>query len=140
MGYRIESYTLDELQRVSLPGTAATALFWVIPLGKWPMGTLDNLWYEFTAVEGIWKELGLLLVKRFGEDNSASNANLKALVSSGKLNELLPKGAVKNVARIPSEQRRGFLICSGAYPQPGWGVWVDANRDYKLSHYVRIFS
>ena len=132
MGYRIESYTIDELQRVALPGTAATALFWAIPLGNWPGAALQNLWHEFTRGNGVCRRLGLLLAKDTHQvrDGALRKSNLSGLVDSGKLVDLLPKGAVRHAASVPGNSACGFLICSGAYPQPGWGVWIDINNMY----------
>ena len=63
MGYKIETYSLAELNRISTPGKVVPALFWVIPVGQWDSYELEKLWHHFTRRESICNELGLMLVK-----------------------------------------------------------------------------
>ena len=42
MGYKIETYSLNELNRISTPGKVVPALFWMIPIGQWESNVLEK--------------------------------------------------------------------------------------------------
>ena len=52
MGYRIDSYTREELGKIALPGRAVSTLFWVLPVGRWRPSELDDWWNHFTRSQG----------------------------------------------------------------------------------------
>ena len=61
MGLPVEHYSLHELQRIAIPGTAPPCLFWAVPVGKWRAAVLDEWWRSFTEGDGECREYGLLL-------------------------------------------------------------------------------
>ena len=63
MGYRIDSYTLAELSKISMPEVVVPSLFWVVPVGDWRYDDLYDLWQLFTEKKGVCKDLGLILIK-----------------------------------------------------------------------------
>ena len=63
MGYKVKTYSISELKKISTPGRVIPALFWMIPIGKWDYNDLENLWFHFTKNSSRCKELGLLMVK-----------------------------------------------------------------------------
>ncbi len=63
MGYKVETYSLSELNRISTPGKVVPALFWMIPIGSWDPWELHQLWSHFTSEKSVCNELGLMLVK-----------------------------------------------------------------------------
>ncbi len=66
MGFRVESYSLNELHRIAVPGAVAPSLFWALPVGDWHPDKLDKVWRWFTEGPGKCKDFGLLLVKGMG--------------------------------------------------------------------------
>jgi hypothetical protein len=125
MGYRIESYSLSELHRISVPAEVPPTLFWTLPVGHWRRGELDRLWRWFTKGPTRCNHFGLLLVKDSGEPESAQS-NLSLASVGAKLSDLMPTGAERfsnRSAYLDGTAR--LLMLSGAYPQPGWGVLVE---------------
>ena len=125
MGYRIKTYDLDELHRIAVPGTVASSLFWVLPVGSWRPGELDKVWQWFTQRGNQCGDYGLLLAKEDGLPGSEHPAI--SLASAGaRLRDLMPEGAERFVrpAAFDDKSRKLFVL-SGGYPQPGWGVLVD---------------
>ncbi len=125
MGFRIENYSLNELHRIAVPGTVTPSLFWVLPIGNWRAGDLDEVWQWFTKSPSMCRDYGLLLVKERGQAGAErSDVSLASL--GAKLSDLMPGGAERFVS--PSAFREDcpkVLVLSGAYPQPGWGVLVE---------------
>jgi len=130
MGHRVETYSLAELNKLNPPGSVIPALFWVIPLGNWNWFDLDDLWNLFTipydAKFNFCKTLGLLLVKNRFHENDEINANLSGI--TGKLEDLMPEGINtiyhESYLRHDNSKSNKFLILSGNYPQPGWGLFI----------------
>jgi len=152
MGYRVNTYSITELNKLTAPGSVVPALFWAIPLGNWNYNDLEKLWSLFTE-EGFnstnrypfSKTLGLFLVKNYFDTENDVKANLSSL--TGKLEDLLPEGinTIYNQNEFDNNNTTSnkFLILTGNYPQPGWGLFVDA-RDYrtflnKLEQFLREF-
>jgi len=142
MGYRIESYSLNELHRIALPGAVAPSLFWVLPIGNWHQGELDRVWRWFTEKESACNDYGLLLVKDGGRRESSDSEVSLASVGA-RLGDIMPLGAERFVR--PSTFREDFgrlLVLSGGYPQPGWGVLVECHEDVhffeQLIHSVNV--
>lgn len=132
MGYRIDSYTRDELGKISLPGRAVSTLFWVLPVGPWRPNELDRWWNHFTRTGGVCHDLGLLLVKDHGHpvaQESGQTANLRtslAEASGGNLLEMIPEA--QHHSPVHRRNRKSLLVLSGAFPQPGWGVLVPVSK------------
>jgi hypothetical protein len=125
MGYRIENYNLNELNRIAVPGAVAPSLFWVLPVGNWQPGELDEVWRWFTEGRNQCRDYGLLLVKERGQ--LASENSVSSLASAAaRLRDVMPEGAERFVSpsAFDNESRKLFVL-SGGYPQPGWGVLVD---------------
>ncbi len=128
MGYRIESYSLNELHRIAVPGAVAPSLFWMLPVGDWQPGELDEVWRWFTERPGEFYDFGLLLVKDMRRrEGEAANVSLASV--GAKLSDLIPAGAERFV-RSPAYggEAPRVLVLSGGYPQPGWGVLVEWRR------------
>jgi len=128
MGYLVESYSLNELHRIAVPGAVAPSLFWALPVGDWHIGELDEVWRWFTERRSECNDYGLLLVKHTGRrESEGCSVNLAPV--GAKLSDLLPAGAERIV---PSSAFRGemprVLVLAGGYPQPGWGVLVEWRR------------
>lgn len=132
MGHRIESYSLNELNRISGPGAVAPCLFWVLPVGSWHPNDLDHLWRWFTEERSACKDYGLLLVKEpTGRLSEHSKVNLSSVAA--RLTDVMPEGTelfVRSSAFREGTQR--LLVLSGGYPQPGWGVLVEWCKDVRL--------
>lgn len=134
MGQRVERYHRDQLRKIALPGKAVTALFWILPVGKWKMGELDTYWDHFTNPGSRCHDFGLLLVRdtqsrqreRQSESTNLSNNLSTALAEceGGDLFDLVPEAEGHGSKSAAERQLPGFLVLSGAYPQPGWGVLV----------------
>lgn len=142
MGYKIEAYSLAELNRISTPGKVVPALFWVIPVGQWDSSELEELWYHFTRRPSICNELGLMLVKNTARwDTHADSSQISDLSDlTGRLSELLPSG----ISRIyddeylsPKERKNQILILSGSYPQPGWGVLISLKKHADIERLLK---
>ncbi|GDX83910.1 hypothetical protein LBMAG42_57210 [Deltaproteobacteria bacterium] len=129
MGLRIENYSRTDLGRIALPGHAVAALFWVLPLGRWQPGELDKWWAHFTEGAGVCNRLGLLLVRGQGDRSRVRTRDTVDLAPAltdpqgGRLSELVPE-----LSDEPDTdpEAPAVLVLSGAYPQPGWGVLIDA--------------
>ena len=74
MGYKIKSksFSLSELQKLSIPGRSVPSFFWLIPLGDWDQKKIKVLWDFFNEEESICRDIGLMIVKdtverHFGE-------------------------------------------------------------------------
>jgi hypothetical protein len=136
MGYRIDSYTRDELKKIALPGKAVSTLFWVLPIGKWGASELDKWWFHFTQCNGLCQELGLLLAKNEKEklqQGHGQTANLQKTLSEvdgGSLLDLIPEAKAhhSDFSSNKSSSDRSLLILSGSWPQPGWGVLMNMDR------------
>jgi hypothetical protein len=136
MGYRIDSYTRDELKKIALPGKAVSTLFWVLPIGKWGASELEKWWFHFTQCNGICHELGLLLAKNEKEKTQQEHgqtANFQktlAEVDGGSLLDLVPEAKAHHpdFRSDQSSADRRLLILSGSWPQPGWGVLMNMDR------------
>lgn len=128
MGYRVESYSLNELHRIAVPGAVAPSLFWALPVGDWNPGALDELWRWFTERPSMCNEIGLLLVKDMRQRQDES-ANVSLAPVGAKLSALMPAGVERFVhpSAYGGESPR-ILVLSGGYPQPGWGVLVEWPR------------
>ena len=142
MGYKIEAYSLAELNRISTPGKVVPALFWVIPVGQWDSSELEELWHHFTTRTSICNELGLMLVKDTTRwDTHADSSQISDLSDlTGRLSELLPSG----ISRIyddeylsPKERKNQILILSGSYPQPGWGVLISLKKHADIERLLK---
>ena len=129
MGFRVESYSLNELHRIAVPGAVAPSLFWALPVGDWNHGELEEVWRWFTEHRSDCNDYGLLLVKEMGRrEGESANVNLASV--GAKLSDLMPAGAERFLH--PQDRDRGesprVLVLSGGYPQPGWGVLVEWQR------------
>jgi hypothetical protein len=135
MGFRIENYTRDDLRKVALPGHAVSTLFWVLPIGHWKMGELDRWWNFFTQRDGYCQQLGLLLVRDLSRNQIATDtANLAsplATADGGSLLELIPELEVHShdLGVGINNRHTGLLVLTGAYPQPGWGVFIPLGKN-----------
>ena len=133
MGYKIETYSLAELNRISIPGKVVPALFWVIPVGQWDYSELEKLWHHFTRRESRCNQLGLMLVKNTDRwDTHADSSQLSDLSDlTGRLSDLLPSGIstiYEDEYLFSIEKKNQILILSGSYPQPGWGVLISLKK------------
>ncbi len=127
MGYRVKTYSFEELRRISVPGAVVPSLFWLLPVGKWHPGDLNDLWHLFTNAEaGLCHDVGLVLVKDMIEDRLYSQSSLDLSSLAANLLDILPQGAEEYIPKAHRCETPGqFLLLSGAYPQPGWGLLVD---------------
>lgn len=137
MGYKIETYSLAELNRISTPGKVVPALFWVIPVGQWDSYELEKLWHHFTRMESICNELGLMLVKNTDRWDTHADSRQTSDLSdlTGRLSDLLPSGIstiYDDEYLSPKEKKNQILILSGSYPQPGWGVLISLKNHYDI--------
>ncbi|MBK6566191.1 MAG: hypothetical protein IPG18_13565 [Saprospiraceae bacterium] len=137
MGYKIETYTLAELNRISTPGKVVPALFWLVPVGPWDSYELTQLWNQFTRKQSICNELGLMLVKNTDRWDTSTDSRQTSDLSdlTGKLSDLLPSGirTIYNDEYLsPKEKKNQILILSGSYPQPGWGVLISLKNHYDI--------
>lgn len=128
MGYRVEAYSLDELQRIGAPGAVVPSLFWVLPVGQWAADELDKCWQMFTSPDERDRDchdLGLLLVKDHTQSNHERESRAGLSQIAARLEDLVPEGVRGQIGISSSgEKVRQLLFLSGAYPQPGWGVLV----------------
>lgn len=128
MGYRIDNYTREELGKIAIPGRAVSTLFWVLPLGRWRPGELEDWWRHFTQEPGDCNALGLLLVRDHGGTSSAGTnpgtnlAQSLAKAEGGDLLDLIPEA--RHHWRGEPKAKKSLLVLSGAFPQPGWGVLI----------------
>ena len=137
MGYKIETYSLAELNRISTPGKVVPALFWVIPVGQWDSYELEKLWHHFTRKKSKCNELGLMLVKNTDRwDRHADSRQISDLSDlTGRLSDLLPSGIstiYDDEYLSHKENKNQILILSGSYPQPGWGVLISLKEHYDI--------
>ncbi|MDI1235077.1 MAG: hypothetical protein PSX81_12400 [bacterium] len=133
MGYKIETYSLAELNRISTPGKVVPALFWLIPVGQWDSHELERLWYHFTRENSKCNELGLMLVKNTNRWNTDADSSQTSDLSdlTGKLSDLLPsriKTIYDDEYLSQKDKKNQILILSGSYPQPGWGVLISLKK------------
>ncbi len=126
MGHQVESYSLNELHRIAVPGAVAPSLFWALPVGRWDHWELERVWRWFTEHPGDCNDYGLLLVKEMGRgEREGANVNLASVGAT--LSDLMPAGTERFLH--PRDRDGGesakVLVLSGGYPQPGWGVLVE---------------
>ena len=144
MGYRLETYSLQELTRISMPGVVVPCLFWCVPVGAWPQGrtsrrsdrTLEAWWSWFTERESRCHEIGLLLIKSDQQiETKPAHVDLQSLQAT--LAELMPPG-VGNFLGPGQEggKRQQLLVLSAAYPQPGWGVLLECGEPSEFERLV----
>jgi hypothetical protein len=130
MGWRIENYTREELREVALPGHAISTLFWVLPIGHWEIGRLERWWNHFTRQQSHCQHLGMLLVRdRNRRSETTDTANLDSPSGhggEGSLLELIPEleSHAPDLDAGNNARSQGLLVLTGAYPQPGWGVFI----------------
>ena len=139
MGFRVESYSVEELHRIAVPGAAPPSLFWILPVGPWYPHDLEQIWHHFTGPSsGNCSAYGLLLVKDFQRRHEPSvPVNLGSVGAS--LSDIIPRGADRFVS--PSAMRAEpcrLMILSGAYPQPGWGVLIDRRSVEPLEELLNL--
>lgn len=142
MGYKIETYSLAELNRISTPGKVVPALFWVIPVGQWDSYKLEKLWHHFTKRESICNELGLMLVKNTDRWDTHADSRQTSDLSdlTGRLSDLLPSGIstiYDDEYLFPKEKKNQILILSGSYPQPGWGVLISLKEHSDIERLLK---
>ena len=132
MGYPIETYNRESLRKIAIPGHAVTTLFWVLPIGQWNRAELDPWWEHFTKKDGLCRRTGLLIAKS-GErrrDDNLGTANLSSRgneQAGANLLDLIPEsGNHLNHETDSHFGKQSFLVLSGAFPQPGWGVRIEA--------------
>ncbi len=124
MGHRIQSYTLSELKRISVPGAVAPCLFWALPIGSWRPKELDEMWRYFAEADNEARKYGLLIV--LDTEGHGSKQSLDLQMLGAKLQEVVPRGLERQLRPSVFElNKRRMLILSGGYPQPGWGVLVE---------------
>ncbi len=143
MGQSLNTFSVKELENISLPGKAVPALFWIIPIGSWEKSALDKLWNHFTRSVNICSELGLMLIKdefgttKTGQKFSQSFSNLSDLTAM--LKDVLPAG-VNKIYDLDKSPRRHLnsqlLILSGAYPQPGWSVLLNYSDAFQIDKLI----
>lgn len=133
MGLRIKGYSLKELHRISLPGTVVPSLFWMLPVGRWEAGRveqgrwengqLDPIWHLFKHEPGTCHDVGLFLAKDDFDQHGPAVPTVELGQLGAHLKDLLPNG-VDEYSDIEEEctEDPGLLFLSGAFPQPGWGV------------------
>lgn len=129
MGYRVEEYSLNELNRIAVPGTVTPALFWVLPVGSWRPNELNRMWRYFVERDGICNDYGLLLVKDLSKQKT-NDAEIDLAAVGATLQDVIPAGAERFLspsARLVNPPR--LLILSGGYPQPGWGILAEGFTD-----------
>ncbi len=141
MGYRIQNYSLSELNRISLPGSITPSIFWLIPIGKWSGDNLEYFWQHFTEKKNSCNNYGVMLAKAGSSNNNnpyGGNIDLTGL--TGQLNDLLPGGNRKHYDDLKIESSgsknepkiENVLILSASYPQPGWGVLLSISEPKQL--------
>jgi hypothetical protein len=144
MGYRVESYTQEELKKLSLPGNAVTALFWAIPVGKWKTDVVEDWWHYFTQTERFFHQCGLLLVRGGQAAEAVGNPETSGIIDAlnhrhgARLTDLLPAHRKRGQAGKPDEP--GLLILAGSYPQPGWGVLISVGATSSPEKFERLFA
>lgn len=120
MGYRLETYKLSELNRISSRGSVVPALFWWLPIGRWSEQELWRVWIQFVDDrESICHKVGLALIKEQGLRTGGTAHDISGI--AGHLQDLMPEGSM---VERPLDEEAHFLLLSGAYPQPGWGLLV----------------
>ena len=132
MGYEIETYDRESLRKIAIPGHAVTTLFWVLPLGRWTRNELNPWWDHFTDKDGLCKRTGLLIAKsqQRRREKNAGIADLSAGAneqSGANLLDLIPESdqyVNRETERLFG--KKSFLVLSGAFPQPGWGVRIES--------------
>lgn len=133
MGTRIDDYTRADLERMSLTGKAVSALFWVIPTGRWNSRASDAMWSFFTrdAPESLCHRVGLFVARTFRHESDGVHACRDEDQPAANLSDLIPQ-----VSMLPPETRKrfertaGLLVASAAYPQPGWGLYLPLPRGF----------
>ena len=124
MGHRIQSYTLSELKRISVPGAVAPCLFWALPIGSWRPKELDEMWRYFTEADNEARKYGLLIV--LDTEGHGSKQSLDLQMLGAKLQEVVPRGLERQLRpSVFESDKRRMLVLSGGYPQPGWGLLVE---------------
>lgn len=129
MGFEVESYSLNELHRIAVPGTVAPSLFWALPVGPWNRNEIQDVWRWFTENPSGCHDYGLLLKKGDGRrEREAVNVNLASL--GARLSDLMPVGAERYFRAREMEPNESvkLLVLAGGFPQPGWGVLVEWQR------------
>ena len=129
MGFEVESYSLNELHRIAVPGTVAPSLFWALPVGPWNRNELQDVWRWFTVNPCGCHDYGLLLKKGDGRrEREAVNVYLASL--GARLSDLMPVGAERYFRAREMEPNESvkLLVLAGGFPQPGWGVLVEWQR------------
>lgn len=132
MAYPIRTYSLNELSRISVPGTITPAMFWAVPIGKWPAG-LHELKRWFTKHPTLCNEHGVLLYRSEDRPSGATNFNADLGSVEAQVLELMPSGIVRFFRRHPQPyshpafrpDENKLLVLSAGYPQPGWGVLLN---------------
>ena len=145
MGYPIENYTLEELNRISPPGKVVPSLFWLLPIGAWNERELYNLKYHFIDKAGTHcHDFGVLLykdpneiVKNQSNERLTNSNDLSAL--TGNISQILPKGTQSPKLKDhlnDGNNRNLVLILSSRYPQPGWGLVYSLNDFHEFEYFL----
>jgi len=125
------------LHRISAPGAVVPSLFWMLPVGHWRMGELDECWRMFTSPEGRdCHGLGLMLVKDNYQRDREREPRADLSRVAARLGDLVPEGVRNRFGdSYTVAKERQLLFLSGAYPQPGWGVLATL-RDVRATDFV----
>jgi hypothetical protein len=77
--------------------------------------------------------VGLFLAKDLGQRTSEDDARLDMSALAASLGDIVPEGAEQPFPPGASgDLSPQFLLLSGAYPEPGWGVHVFAPKQQAL--------
>jgi hypothetical protein len=149
MGYRVENYSYDEISTMSIKGKIAPSLFWAIPIGKWNLGLLDNLWHRFTMGGSLCNHYGYVFVKehqsyrgndRASQHRKTQGGGLDISLAAASLTEILPSAFNQSRRMSYENDTCNVLILAGSYPQPGWGLLIDISAISKNVREVDFFE
>jgi hypothetical protein len=138
MGYRIESFNSENLENLTIPGTAIPTLFWAIPVGNWEYQDIYRYWESFVN-QGRETNYyyGLFIAK--GDYSLDSDGN-RISTETAKLHSLIDTDSDTSIEiEAPS-----LLILSSAYPQPGYGLLISSDKNSKkfleISQFERLIK
>lgn len=149
MGCKVKNYSYDEISTMSIKGKIAPSLFWAIPIGKWDLIVLDNLWYRFTMGGSSCNHYGYVFVKEHqpyhGNDRASQHQKtqdgiLDISLAAASLTEILPSAFNQSRTMSYGNDTCNVLILAGSYPQPGWGLLVDISAHMTVSGGVDFFE
>jgi hypothetical protein len=122
MGYKIESYSFEEIRKKISSRDVLPSLFWAIPCGQWNNYELEDLFFKFNNEYNNYSFLGNYFIKSSGllEEEKNKKKRYSVLSKGDEISIVL--------ARVKNIKHKSLLILSSNFPKQGWGLIIKIDK------------